>query len=187
MDEQNAMTIDEAVSALSSLEREKRKEWQAVQHLKGVLSLSQSMRNATERLRSQAEEFAKREAAAKAAHDARLAELTNAVHTAESDYAKFMEQMAAKQQAAERETLAGLAAAKKQYESNKAIIDAQMKALEEERRLKISDWDREQQLAERAHAEIASSRRQEVAELDAQLGTLKKELAKIEALFARRG
>ena len=187
MDEPVTMTIDEAVSTLSSLEREKRKEWQAIQNLKGVLSLSQSMRNAADRLLSQADEFARKEAAAKAVHDARMAELTDAIRTAESDYTKFMEQMAAKQQAAERETHAGLSAAKKQYESNKAIIDAQMKAIDEERRLKMSDWDRDQQLAERAHAELTDSRKREIAELDTQLDTLKKELAKIEALFTRRG
>jgi chromosome segregation ATPase len=181
------LTIDEAVAVLSNLEREERKKWQAVTRLKGLLGMAQSLRDAESRLQNQAKEYTEKEAKAKADYEQRYAQITESRAHLESDYARLTEDLSAKQRDLEEKTNEAMTAATKQYRSKVSEMDGHLRQLEQDRHAKLTAWEKEQNEKQAFHAQLAHERAVEIASLDAQLSTLKGELAKIEALFTRRG
>lgn len=177
------ISIDEAVSTISALEKEERRKWNAIQRIKGVLLVSQSLRGKEAALSERASKYASEELDIEQRHKKRMDDIESAIKKADDDHKAYIELLTGERQRVEKESRESIEKAKQSHISAMNEFAAAKKRTQESHEKDIEIHSANMKKMKDDYAALEKTLKSEEATLSEKVRALRSELSRIQDMM----
>lgn len=177
------ISIDEAVATITSLEKEERRKWHAIQRIKGTLLIAQSLRGKEAVLAERAAKYERDEIDIENNHKKRLCDIENSIKKSEDDHKAYIELLTDERQRVEKESREGIDKAKQAHAAAMAEYETLKKRAYESQVKDVELHNAHLHKMQDEFADTAKALKAEEAALSEKVSKLKAELSKIQNMM----